>query len=199
MTLDLSSSENCRGLALFRLHKHAVTVHPPLLRLFLHLPLFNILISHLYLPFLYTQPTNQRDFTITSLPSPHAFLPAQMLMMRENMTLNRTAARGHTRRRAQRQKLNPNTNTHKQTNFDIQIRLCVTQTFAYAHHNGLHRAEEEWAPTTADHTIHGDTTKECQIREFYWPACKNYKHLFNVFAYSNRSCTNKVYRVMGGR
>lgn len=35
---------------------------------------------------------------------------------------------------------------HTQTNFDIQIRLSVTQTLAYTHHNGLHRAEEEWAP-----------------------------------------------------
>lgn len=84
-------------------------------------------------------------FPLPSPPLPSCFLSEQMMMMmmmRENMTPD--YGRPH-KKKLSEAKTEPQ-HKHTQTNFDIQIRLSVTQTFAGTHHNGLHKAEEEWAP-----------------------------------------------------
>lgn len=140
-----------------------------------------------------TQNYSQRDFTITSLPSPRAF-SSMMMMMRENMTPD--YGRPHKKKLAEA-KTQPQ-HKHTQTNFDIQIRLSVTN---------VHRYAPQWAAQSgggvgvcdADLTIHGDATKECHIRKllmFCLVLCENGKHLLNMSACSKGPCSSIVYRVM---
>lgn len=130
----------CQGFALFWLHKHLVTGHRFFFSLTLPSSITNLHLSHP--PHMDVLPAGHRRgyraihyrllFLRCFLSVSYCFNINQTDDERESS--NRASMGGHTRRGVQRQTLNSETHTRTHWVFDIQICLCVTQTFPLTHH-----------------------------------------------------------------